>query len=181
MLPGCMWTLCSNCTDLLGELRTGSSDRSRRVSIFSFWASWPVKTGLTESPGVIKSPDMTGKTRCTWCDHSNRFTRSGRWNRLPDTGYRYRVPVIKPEPGPGITGTCSESSGQVTDDCWTDPFIANRAFEPVSQKEDRSTRYIDSDRGDLSFDSITWSDSPGMDWVQGPGTGSRVPGPGTGH
>ena len=29
----------------------------------------------------------------------------------------YRVPVIKPEPGPGMTGTCSESSGRLTDDC----------------------------------------------------------------
>ena len=32
----------------------------------------------------------------------------------------------------------------------------------MSQEEDRSTGHIDSDRGDLSFDSITWSESPGM-------------------
>ena len=60
-----------------------------------------------------------------------------------------------------------------------DPFIANRAFEPVSQEEDRSTRHndsdIDLDRGDLSFDSITWSESPGVNRVPGPGTLSRNP------
>ena len=74
----------------------------------------------------------------------------------------YRVPVIKPEPGPGVTGTCSEYTGRLTDDCRTNPFIANRAFEPVLQEDDRSTGHIDSDRGDLSFDSITWSESPGV-------------------
>ena len=63
-------------------------------------------------------------------------------------------------------------------------FIANRAFEPVSQEEDRSTRHIDSDRGDLSFNSITWSESPGVVIAPGlPGvvgrTESRIPG--TGH
>ena len=37
----------------------------------------------------------------------------------PSPGYRVPgpVPVIKREPGPGMTGTCSESSGQLTDDC----------------------------------------------------------------
>ena len=35
----------------------------------------------------------------------------------PSLGYRIPVPVIKPEPGPGMTGTCSEFTGQLTDDC----------------------------------------------------------------
>ena len=35
----------------------------------------------------------------------------------PSPGYQVPVPVIKPEPGPGMTGTCSESSGRLTDDC----------------------------------------------------------------
>ena len=95
MLRCCLWTLCSNCTELPRELRTGSSDRSRHLSIFSFWASWPVKTGRTESPGVTESPGMTGKTWCTWCGQRTRFTRRGRGNRVLDTGYRV------PEPGAG--------------------------------------------------------------------------------
>ena len=62
-------------------------------------------------------------------------------------GYRVPVPVIKPEPCPGMTGACSESTGRLTDDCCTDPFKAYRAFEPVLQEEDRYTGHIDSDRG----------------------------------
>ena len=61
----------------------------------------------------------------------------------------YQVPVIKPEPGPGVTGTCSEYTGQLTDDCRTDPFIANRVLRPVSQEEGLSTGRFDSDRGGL--------------------------------
>ena len=164
MLRCCLWTLCSNCTEPPGELRTGSSDRSRHLTIFSFWASWPVKTGLTESPGVTESPGMTGKPGAPGVvivpGIPGVFGRTGSW--IPGTGSRNRVPVIKPEPGPGKTGPCSETSGRLTEDCWTDPFIANRAFEPVSQEEDRSTGHFDSDRGDLSFDSITWSESPGV-------------------
>ena len=95
MLRCCLWTLCSNCTELPGELRTGSSDLSRHLSIFSFWASWPVKTGRTESPSVTESPGMSGKTRCTWCGQRTRFTRRGCGNRVLDTGYRI------PEPGTG--------------------------------------------------------------------------------
>ena len=95
-----------------------------------------MKTGPTELPGVTESPGMTGKTRCTWCGQRTPFTGvvvgTGSW--IPGTGSRNRVPVIKPEPGPGMTGTCSESSGRLTDDYSTDPFIANRAFEPMSQK-----------------------------------------------
>ena len=85
----------------------------------------------------------------------------GTESRIPGTGSRYRILVIKPAPGPGMTSTCSESFGRLTDDCRTDPFIANRVFDPVSQEEDRSTRHIESDRGNLSIDSITWSESPG--------------------
>ena len=32
-------------------------------------------------------------------------------------GTESRVPVIKPEPGPGVTSTCSEYTGRLTDDC----------------------------------------------------------------
>ena len=64
-------------------------------------------TGLTDSPGVTDSPDVTGEPGV--------FVVPG----LPSVvgGTKYRVPVIGPEPGPGVTGTCSEYTGRLTDDC----------------------------------------------------------------
>ena len=35
----------------------------------------------------------------------------------PNPGYRVPVPVIKPEPSPGVTGSCAEYTGRLTDDC----------------------------------------------------------------
>ena len=71
--------------------------------------------GVTGEPGVVVAPGLPGVV-------------GGTESRVPGTGSRYRVPVIKPESGPGVTGTCSEYTGRLTDDCRTDPFLANRAL-----------------------------------------------------
>ena len=56
---------------------------------------------MTESPGVTGEPDVVVATG------------------LPRVvgGTESRIPVIKPEPGPGVTGTCSEYTGRLTDGC----------------------------------------------------------------
>ena len=50
---------------------------------------------MVDAPGL---PGVVGETK-TW------------------TGSQYRVLVIGPGPDPGVTGACSEYTGQLTDDC----------------------------------------------------------------
>ena len=81
--------------------------------------NWSVKTGLAKSPGVTESPGMTGKPDAPGVvivpGLPGMVGRTESW--IPGTGFRNRVPVIKPEPGPGKTGPCSETSGWLTEDC----------------------------------------------------------------
>ena len=63
----------------------------------------PSVNGEPGEPGVVVSPGLPGVVR-------------GTESRIPGTGSRYRVPVIKPELGPGVIGTCSEYTGRLTDD-----------------------------------------------------------------
>ena len=78
-----------------------------------------MKTGLTESPGVTKSPGVTGKPGAPGVVVAPGLPGvvGGTESKIPGTGTRYRVPVIKPEPGPGMTGTCSKFTGRLTNDC----------------------------------------------------------------
>ena len=61
-------------------------------------------SGVTGEPGVVVAsglPAVVGGTE----------------SRIPGTGSRYRLQGIKPEPGQGVTGTCSEYTGRLTDNC----------------------------------------------------------------
>ena len=73
-----------------------------------------MKTGVTESHGVTESPGVTGKPGAPGVVVAPGYQE---WSVEPSPGYRVPVPVIKPELGPGMTGTCSESTGRLTDDC----------------------------------------------------------------
>ena len=71
-------------------------------------------TGLTDSPGVTVEPCVI--------DVPGVVTVPGLPGVVGGTGHRIpvRVPVIGPVqglPGPGVTGTCSEYTGRLTDDC----------------------------------------------------------------
>ena len=162
IVPSGSWTLCSSCTDLFGELRTGSSDWARHWSAFSNWAFWPVWTGLPDSPGVTDVPGEPGVIGVPGVVTVPGLPSAvgGTEHRVPGpyTGYRSLVPDF---PGPGVTRACSEYTGRLTGDCWTDPFVANQALWRVSQAEGLSTGSFDSDRGDLSCDSMPKVESPG--------------------
>ena len=93
MLPSGSRTLCSNCTDLSGELRIRSSDWARHWSAFSNWAFWPVWTGLTDSPGVTDEPGVIGVPGVVTAP-SLPGVISGTEHRVPGTGSR--IPVIGP-------------------------------------------------------------------------------------
>ena len=73
------------------------------------------ETGLTESPGVTESPGMTGKPGAPGVVIAPGLPGvvGGTESWIPGTGSLNRVPVIKREPGPGMTSTCSESSRSV--------------------------------------------------------------------